>query len=169
MITCKYLHEVKYLPGEKSPGKKMSSIKRWDFLNCQLQIQDLKDSECECFTFACLVMSAVCVCLSRFQPPKVIKRYTLLKSVHIYSKHMVQYEARTHYTVFEVCPVVPLFLTDLREKVWVCVVIRVWPSIKLSCWLTGQPGDCLLSLNIDFLGHCKCDQGQAEVRATSNC
>ncbi|KAK7104291.1 small ribosomal subunit protein uS10m-like [Littorina saxatilis] len=36
-----------------------------------------------------------------FQPPKIISRYTLLKSVHIYSKHMVQYESRTHFTVFE--------------------------------------------------------------------
>ncbi|XP_076442892.1 small ribosomal subunit protein uS10m-like isoform X2 [Babylonia areolata] len=36
-----------------------------------------------------------------FEPPKVIKRYTVLKSVHIYSKHMVQYEARSHFTVFE--------------------------------------------------------------------
>ncbi|KAL8563037.1 hypothetical protein ACOMHN_058717 [Nucella lapillus] len=38
---------------------------------------------------------------SVFELPKVIKRYTVLKSVHIYSKHMVQYEARTHFNVFE--------------------------------------------------------------------
>ncbi|KAL5006500.1 hypothetical protein ScPMuIL_015306 [Solemya velum] len=37
----------------------------------------------------------------RFVPPKVITRYTLLKSVHIFKKHRVQYEMRTHYKVIE--------------------------------------------------------------------
>lgn len=36
-----------------------------------------------------------------FTPPKVITRYTLLKSVHIFKKHRVQYENRTHYRVIE--------------------------------------------------------------------
>ncbi|KAK7476251.1 hypothetical protein BaRGS_00032527 [Batillaria attramentaria] len=36
-----------------------------------------------------------------FEPPKVITRFSILKSVHIYAKHMVQYEQRTHYNVFE--------------------------------------------------------------------
>ncbi|XP_014775202.1 28S ribosomal protein S10, mitochondrial [Octopus bimaculoides] len=36
-----------------------------------------------------------------FTPPKVITRYTLLKSVHIYKKHRVQYENRTHFRVIE--------------------------------------------------------------------
>ncbi|XP_071079710.1 small ribosomal subunit protein uS10m-like [Haliotis cracherodii] len=34
-------------------------------------------------------------------PDKDIERLTLLKSVHIYKKHRVQYEARTHYKQFE--------------------------------------------------------------------
>ncbi|CAI9735407.1 ribosomal S10, mitochondrial [Octopus vulgaris] len=38
---------------------------------------------------------------SVFTPPKVITRYTLLKSVHIYKKHRVQYENRTHFRVIE--------------------------------------------------------------------
>ncbi|POI22812.1 hypothetical protein CIB84_013440, partial [Bambusicola thoracicus] len=36
------------------------------------------------------------------KPPKKIERLTLLKSVHIYKKHRVQYEMRTHYTCLEV-------------------------------------------------------------------
>lgn len=39
----------------------------------------------------------------REQPPKKIERFTLLKSVHIYKKHRVQYEMRTHYRYLEVC------------------------------------------------------------------
>ncbi|NXC39856.1 RT10 protein, partial [Penelope pileata] len=35
------------------------------------------------------------------RPPKKIERFTLLKSVHIYKKHRVQYEMRTHYTCLE--------------------------------------------------------------------
>ncbi|XP_015225210.1 PREDICTED: 28S ribosomal protein S10, mitochondrial isoform X1 [Cyprinodon variegatus] len=36
-----------------------------------------------------------------FEPPKDIERLTLLKSVHIYKKHRVQYEMRTHYRCIE--------------------------------------------------------------------
>ncbi|XP_060103365.1 small ribosomal subunit protein uS10m [Heteronotia binoei] len=35
------------------------------------------------------------------EPPKKIERFTLLKSVHIYKKHRVQYEMRTHYRCVE--------------------------------------------------------------------
>lgn len=35
------------------------------------------------------------------EPPKKIERFTLLKSVHIYKKHRVQYEIRTHYRCVE--------------------------------------------------------------------
>uniref|UniRef100_A0A8D0DYI6 Small ribosomal subunit protein uS10m n=1 Tax=Salvator merianae TaxID=96440 RepID=A0A8D0DYI6_SALMN len=35
------------------------------------------------------------------EPPKKIERFTLLKSVHIYKKHRVQYEMRTHYRYIE--------------------------------------------------------------------
>ncbi|XP_065606846.1 small ribosomal subunit protein uS10m [Cyrtonyx montezumae] len=35
------------------------------------------------------------------RPPKTIERLTLLKSVHIYKKHRVQYEMRTHYLCLE--------------------------------------------------------------------
>ncbi|KAG7461050.1 hypothetical protein MATL_G00205910 [Megalops atlanticus] len=36
-----------------------------------------------------------------FEPPKNIERMTLLKSVHIFKKHRVQYEMRTHYRCIE--------------------------------------------------------------------
>uniref|UniRef100_A0A8C6ZBB6 Small ribosomal subunit protein uS10m n=1 Tax=Nothoprocta perdicaria TaxID=30464 RepID=A0A8C6ZBB6_NOTPE len=35
------------------------------------------------------------------RPPKTIERFTLLKSVHIFKKHRVQYEMRTHYLCLE--------------------------------------------------------------------
>ncbi|XP_003216017.1 small ribosomal subunit protein uS10m isoform X2 [Anolis carolinensis] len=35
------------------------------------------------------------------EPRKKIERFTLLKSVHIYKKHRVQYEMRTHYRYVE--------------------------------------------------------------------
>ncbi|XP_074844625.1 small ribosomal subunit protein uS10m isoform X2 [Carettochelys insculpta] len=35
------------------------------------------------------------------EPPKKIERLTLLKSVHIFKKHRVQYEMRTHYRCLE--------------------------------------------------------------------
>lgn len=38
----------------------------------------------------------------RFEPPRNIERLTLLKSVHIFKKHRVQYEMRTHYRSIEV-------------------------------------------------------------------
>lgn len=34
-------------------------------------------------------------------PDKHIKRWTLLKSVHIYKKHRVQYEVRTHFLIMK--------------------------------------------------------------------
>ncbi|KAL2082712.1 hypothetical protein ACEWY4_022530 [Coilia grayii] len=36
-----------------------------------------------------------------YEPPKNIERLTLLKSVHIFKKHRVQYEMRTHYRCIE--------------------------------------------------------------------
>ncbi|XP_078505845.1 small ribosomal subunit protein uS10m [Lissotriton helveticus] len=36
-----------------------------------------------------------------YEPPRKIERLTLLKSIHIYKKHRVQYEMRTHYRCME--------------------------------------------------------------------
>ncbi|XP_059841756.1 small ribosomal subunit protein uS10m [Hypanus sabinus] len=36
-----------------------------------------------------------------YEPPKKVDRLTLLKSVHIFKKHRVQYEMRTHYRCIE--------------------------------------------------------------------
>lgn len=36
-----------------------------------------------------------------YEPPRAIERFTLLKSVHIFKKHRVQYEMRTHYRCIE--------------------------------------------------------------------
>ncbi|CAH2254660.1 28S ribosomal S10, mitochondrial [Pelobates cultripes] len=36
-----------------------------------------------------------------YEPKRKIERFTLLKSVHIFKKHRVQYEMRTHYRCFE--------------------------------------------------------------------
>lgn len=39
---------------------------------------------------------------SSYEPPKDMERFTLLKSIHIFKKHRVQYEMRTHYRCIEV-------------------------------------------------------------------
>uniref|UniRef100_A0A3B1JZS3 Small ribosomal subunit protein uS10m n=1 Tax=Astyanax mexicanus TaxID=7994 RepID=A0A3B1JZS3_ASTMX len=39
------------------------------------------------------------------EPPKNIERLTLLKSVHIFKKHRVQYEMRTHFRCIEISKV----------------------------------------------------------------
>ncbi|KAJ1157366.1 hypothetical protein NDU88_010079 [Pleurodeles waltl] len=36
-----------------------------------------------------------------YEPPRKIERLTLLKSIHIFKKHRVQYEMRTHYRRIE--------------------------------------------------------------------
>ncbi|XP_051976715.1 probable 28S ribosomal protein S10, mitochondrial [Xyrauchen texanus] len=38
-----------------------------------------------------------------FEPPKDIDKLTLLKSIHIFKKHRVQYEMRTHYRCIQIC------------------------------------------------------------------
>ncbi|XP_051546591.1 probable 28S ribosomal protein S10, mitochondrial [Myxocyprinus asiaticus] len=37
-----------------------------------------------------------------FEPPKDIDKLTLLKSIHIFKKHRVQYEMRTHYRCIKI-------------------------------------------------------------------
>lgn len=39
---------------------------------------------------------------ARYEPKRDIDRFTLLKSVHIFKSHRVQYEMRTHYRCIEV-------------------------------------------------------------------
>ncbi|KAF7694158.1 hypothetical protein HF521_007911 [Silurus meridionalis] len=40
-----------------------------------------------------------------FEPPNAVERLTLLKSVHIFKKHRVQYEMRTHYRSIEIAQI----------------------------------------------------------------
>uniref|UniRef100_A0A8C5PKM1 Small ribosomal subunit protein uS10m n=1 Tax=Leptobrachium leishanense TaxID=445787 RepID=A0A8C5PKM1_9ANUR len=52
--------------------------------------------------FAVLAAQQLGLTLERvYEPKKKIERLTLLKSVHIFKKHRVQYEMRTHYRCFE--------------------------------------------------------------------
>uniref|UniRef100_A0A493STB6 Small ribosomal subunit protein uS10m n=2 Tax=Anas platyrhynchos TaxID=8839 RepID=A0A493STB6_ANAPP len=57
------------------------------------------------------------------RPPKKIERFTLLKSVHIYKKHRVQYEMRTHYTCLEL-----KYLTGSTAAVYLEYVERNLPE-----------------------------------------
>ncbi|KAL6459706.1 hypothetical protein MHYP_G00314650 [Metynnis hypsauchen] len=53
--------------------------------------------------FATLAAKELGLTLAKvFEPPKNIERLTLLKSVHIFKKHRVQYEMRTHYRCIEI-------------------------------------------------------------------
>ncbi|KFP88903.1 hypothetical protein N311_13119, partial [Apaloderma vittatum] len=57
------------------------------------------------------------------RPPKDIERFTLLKSVHIYKKHRVQYEMRTHYICLEL-----KYLTSSTAAVYLEYVQRNLPE-----------------------------------------
>ncbi|XP_060745521.1 small ribosomal subunit protein uS10m isoform X1 [Tachysurus vachellii] len=53
--------------------------------------------------FVTLAANELGLTLSKvFEPPRNIERLTLLKSVHIFKKHRVQYEMRTHYRAVEI-------------------------------------------------------------------
>ncbi|XP_074945097.1 small ribosomal subunit protein uS10m isoform X2 [Phalacrocorax aristotelis] len=57
------------------------------------------------------------------KPPQKIERLTLLKSVHIYKKHRVQYEMRTHYMCLEL-----KYLTSSTAAVYLEYVQRNLPE-----------------------------------------
>ncbi|MED6238118.1 hypothetical protein ATANTOWER_009471 [Ataeniobius toweri] len=57
------------------------------------------------------------------EPPKDIERLTLLKSVHIYKKHRVQYEMRTHYRCIEL-----LHITGCTAQVYLEYIQRNLPE-----------------------------------------
>ncbi|XP_034556109.1 probable 28S ribosomal protein S10, mitochondrial [Notolabrus celidotus] len=58
-----------------------------------------------------------------FEPTKDIERLTLLKSVHIFKKHRVQYEMRTHYRCIELS-----HLTGSTARVYIEYVQRNLPE-----------------------------------------
>ncbi|KAM9356272.1 small ribosomal subunit protein uS10m [Pholidichthys leucotaenia] len=58
-----------------------------------------------------------------FEPPKDIEKLTLLKSVHIYKKHRVQYEMRTHYRCIEL-----LHITGCTAQVYLEYIQRNLPE-----------------------------------------
>ncbi|XP_023146344.1 probable 28S ribosomal protein S10, mitochondrial [Amphiprion ocellaris] len=58
-----------------------------------------------------------------FEPPKDIERMTLLKSVHIFKKHRVQYEMRTHYRCIELS-----HITGSTAKVYLEYIQRNLPE-----------------------------------------
>ncbi|XP_061668079.1 small ribosomal subunit protein uS10m [Syngnathoides biaculeatus] len=58
-----------------------------------------------------------------FEPPKDMERFTLLKSVHIFKKHRVQYEMRTHYRCIELS-----HLTGSTARVYLEYIQRNLPE-----------------------------------------
>ncbi|XP_077408540.1 small ribosomal subunit protein uS10m [Vanacampus margaritifer] len=58
-----------------------------------------------------------------FEPPKDMDRFTLLKSVHIFKKHRVQYEMRTHYRCIELS-----HLTGSTARVYLEYIQRNLPE-----------------------------------------
>nr|XP_053769863.1 28S ribosomal protein S10, mitochondrial isoform X2 [Desmodus rotundus] len=51
--------------------------------------------------FAVLAAKELGISIKVHEPPRKIERFTVLKSVHIFKKHRVQYEMRTLYRCFE--------------------------------------------------------------------
>uniref|UniRef100_A0A8C6UIF5 Small ribosomal subunit protein uS10m n=1 Tax=Neogobius melanostomus TaxID=47308 RepID=A0A8C6UIF5_9GOBI len=58
-----------------------------------------------------------------FEPPKDIERLTLLKSVHVFKNHRVQYEMRTHYRCLELYDV-----TESTARVYLEYIQRNLPE-----------------------------------------
>ncbi|XP_069464607.1 small ribosomal subunit protein uS10m isoform X3 [Ambystoma mexicanum] len=58
-----------------------------------------------------------------YEPPRTIERLTLLKSVHIFKKHRVQYEMRTHYRCIEM-----KYLTGCTADVYLEYIQRNIPE-----------------------------------------
>jgi hypothetical protein len=52
----------------------------------------------------------------RHEPPRKIERFTLLKSVHIFKKHRVQYEMRTLYRCLEVRLLQPVRHVEIAQN-----------------------------------------------------
>ncbi|XP_039916684.1 small ribosomal subunit protein uS10m isoform X2 [Hirundo rustica] len=74
--------------------------------------------------FAVLAAKELGICVEKVdKPPKTIERFTLLKSVHIYKKHRVQYEMRTHYVCLEL-----KYLTSSTAAVYLEYVQRNLPE-----------------------------------------
>ena len=69
-----------------------------------------------------------------YEPLKDMERFTLLKSVHIFKKHRVQYEMRTHYRCIEVMSLCLFKLKVLRflptdQALWhwvLCAVLATY-------------------------------------------
>ncbi|PIO23668.1 hypothetical protein AB205_0014440 [Aquarana catesbeiana] len=52
--------------------------------------------------FTVLAAKELGICVERvYEPKRKMERFTLLKSIHIFKKHRVQYEMRTHYRCLE--------------------------------------------------------------------
>ncbi|KAL7827754.1 hypothetical protein AOLI_G00309060 [Acnodon oligacanthus] len=74
--------------------------------------------------FATLAAKELGLTLAKvFEPPKNIERLTLLKSVHIFKKHRVQYEMRTHYRCIEIS-----MITGSTSRVYLEYIQRNLPE-----------------------------------------
>lgn len=74
--------------------------------------------------FATMAANELGITISKvFEPKKDIERLTLLKSVHIFKKHRVQYEMRTHYRCFELS-----HLTGSTARVYLEYIQRNLPE-----------------------------------------
>ncbi|XP_061610179.1 small ribosomal subunit protein uS10m [Phyllopteryx taeniolatus] len=74
--------------------------------------------------FATMAAKELAISIGKaFEPPKDMERFTLLKSVHIFKKHRVQYEMRTHYRCIELS-----HLTSSTARVYLEYIQRNLPE-----------------------------------------
>ncbi|XP_039982073.1 probable 28S ribosomal protein S10, mitochondrial [Xiphias gladius] len=74
--------------------------------------------------FATMAANELGITISKvYEPLKEIDRLTLLKSVHIFKKHRVQYEMRTHYRCIEIS-----HLTGCTAQVYLEYIQRNLPE-----------------------------------------
>nr|XP_020443667.1 28S ribosomal protein S10, mitochondrial isoform X1 [Monopterus albus] len=74
--------------------------------------------------FATMAAKELSITISKvYEPPRDVERLTLLKSVHIFKKHRVQYEMRTHYRCIELS-----HLTGCTAQVYLEYIQRNLPE-----------------------------------------
>lgn len=74
--------------------------------------------------FATMAAKELSIAISKvYEPPRDVERLTLLKSVHIFKKHRVQYEMRTHYRCIELS-----HLTGCTAQVYLEYIQRNLPE-----------------------------------------
>ncbi|KAG8011337.1 putative 28S ribosomal protein S10, partial [Nibea albiflora] len=84
--------------------------------------------------FATMAAKELGITISKvYEPHKDIERLTVLKSIHIFKKHRVQYEMRTHYRCIEVMSLnMSLTGATTMEKIPDHILAPMWKDLPVD-------------------------------------